>query len=69
MRRLNLTRLVLSRDPERPFPGDRCPVDGCDGRITVYAVRQNPALGVTTRYLECATCGHKPDGNKFVTSD
>ena len=66
MRRLNLTRLVLSRDPNRPFPGDPCGVNGCTGHIKVYAKRDKPKIGKVVRYLECDTCGQKPEDNKFV---
>lgn len=69
MRRLHLTRLVLARDPARPFPGDPCPMPDCTGRIEVYTTRPKPDLRVVIRYLHCNTCGHKPHGNKWVNPE
>lgn len=65
MRRLAITRLNFTRPESLPLPGDPCP--RCDGTIGVYSVKRNPDTGVVTRYLECAECGHKPQGNKWVS--
>ena len=65
MRRLNLTRMGQRMpEEERPFPGDRCRVDGCVGVLVVYTTRIEGEYRV--RYLQCSACHTKPDGNKMV---
>lgn len=67
MRRLDLRRISLTRDPDLPFPGDACPE--CGGKIVIYAVKRDDEARRVTRYLECQDCGHKPPGNKWVAQE
>jgi len=67
MRRLQLTRLSLTRSTDRgSFVGDRCPECG-QGVIGVYTTRRE--AGKIIRYLSCRECGWKPTDNKIVETD
>lgn len=63
MRRLNLTRLALSRG-NGTLPGDRCGREGCRGSIHIYCTQHSESA--TTRWLACNSCNFKPTDTKWV---
>lgn len=59
---------MMPSDNGRYFAsGDRCPIDGCNGHMTVYS-SDIITVGIEDyrrQYLWCAVCRHKPQNNKI----
>ena len=54
-------------EPIKPTrPGDACPCKDCQGRLKVYCTRVNVIANRRIRYMQCDTCGAKPERNIWV---